>query len=250
MFSWIWLQTQCLLLLRQNMWGSLKSVYTLHTKRRKKLQKKKTAPCDKINYDLKARNSVLSLGDLVLVKNVGLHGKHKTADMWEHKPYVVVSQPNQDMPMYEVKDTSTRARKTRLPHRILLLPFMGLPRVKQSEETENVPSSPEQIGTSPNNSPVSIPDNYSSSESSSGISSGGSYSSDDERSMSEMPYMMILVIRVGIEQRPSWSKGSSGQAWMHLSRTRSRHVIDAFCKKAEEGWVQSWWISRLVHRWR
>ena len=131
---------------------------------------KKTAPCDKVNYDLKARNSVLSLGDLVLVKNVGLHGKHTIADMWGHKPYVVVSQPNRDMPVYEVKDTSTRARKTRLLHRILLLPFMGLPRVKQSEETENVPSSTEQIGTSPNNSPVSIPDNYSSSESSSGIS--------------------------------------------------------------------------------
>ena len=62
---------------------------------------------------------------------------------------------------------------------------MGLPRVEQSEETENVPSSTEQVGTSPNNSPVSIPDNYSSSESSSGLSSGGSYSSDDESSMSE-----------------------------------------------------------------
>ena len=63
-----------------------------------------------------------------------------------------------------------------------------------------------------------------------------------------MPYMMILVIRAGIEQHPSWSKGSSGQAWMHLSSTRSGHVIDAFCETAEEGSVQSWWIPFLVHR--
>ena len=37
---------------------------------------KKAAARDIVNYDLKARNSVLSLGDLVLVKNVG---KHKIA---------------------------------------------------------------------------------------------------------------------------------------------------------------------------
>ena len=146
---------------------------------------KKAAARDKINYNLKARNSVLSLCDLVLVKNVGLRGKHKIADMWEHKSYVVVFQPYPDIPVYEVKYTSTRQRKTRLLLRILLLPFMGLLRVEQSEETENVPSSTEHIGTSPNNSPVSIPDNYFSSESSSGLSSGGSYSSDDESSMSE-----------------------------------------------------------------
>ena len=81
---------------------------------------------------------MLSLGDLVLVKNIGLSVKHRIADIWEHKSYVVVSQPNRDVPVYDVKDTSTRARKTRLLHRILLLPFMGLPRVEQSEEIENV----------------------------------------------------------------------------------------------------------------
>ena len=117
---------------------------------------------------------MLSLADLVLVKNIGLSVKRRIADIWEHKSYVVVSQPNRDVPVHDVKDTSTRARKTRLLHRILLLPFMGLPRVEQSEEIENVPSSTEQIGTSPNNSPVSIPDNYSSSESSSGLSSSHS----------------------------------------------------------------------------
>ena len=146
----------------------------------------KAAARDKVNYDLKAKNSVLSLGDLVLVKNVGLRGKHKIADMWEGtQTMVVVSQPNPDVPVYEVKDTNTGARTTRLLHRILLLPFMGLPRVEQSEEIENVPSSTEQVGTSPNNSPASIPDNYSSSESSCGLSSGRSYSSDDESSTSE-----------------------------------------------------------------
>ena len=60
---------------------------------------KKAAARDKVRYDLKVRDSVLSPGGLVLVKNVGLRGKHKIADMWEHKPYVVVSQPNPGVPV-------------------------------------------------------------------------------------------------------------------------------------------------------
>ena len=69
---------------------------------------KKAAARDKVAYDLKARNAVLSPGDLVLVKNVSIRGKHKIADLWEHTPYVVISQPNPDVPVYEVKNTSNR----------------------------------------------------------------------------------------------------------------------------------------------
>ena len=58
---------------------------------------KKAATNDKVTYELKARNSVLSPGYLWLVKNVSIRGKGKIADMWEHTPYVVISQPNPDI---------------------------------------------------------------------------------------------------------------------------------------------------------
>ena len=124
---------------------------------------KKAAARDKVAYDLKARNSVLSPGDLVLVKNVSIRGKHKIADLWEHTPYVVISQLNPDVPVYEVKNTSNRVKKTRLLHRILLLPFMGLPSVEQTDEAETGTDLSEGDGQN-----SSVLDGYSSSSSSFG----------------------------------------------------------------------------------
>ena len=72
----------------------------------------------------------------MLVKNVGLRGKHKIGDRWENDPYVVFDQLNSDIPVYEVRRQNTRSRKIRLLHRILLLPFMGLPRVGEEEKKE------------------------------------------------------------------------------------------------------------------
>ena len=98
-------------------------------------QSKKAAARNKIKYDMNARNSILEPGDLVLVRNVGIRGKNKLADRWEHEPYLVLEQPNEDIPVYRVQRTDTRSKKTRLLHRNLLLPFMGLPRF----EDEAVP---------------------------------------------------------------------------------------------------------------
>ena len=95
---------------------------------------KRSAAVHKQGYDAKARSSVLKPGDLVLVKNVGIRGKHKIGDRWEQEPYVVIDQPNNDIPVYEVRRQHTRSRKTRLLHRILLLPFMCLPRIEEEEE--------------------------------------------------------------------------------------------------------------------
>ena len=74
----------------------------------------------------------LFMKDRVLVKNVGLRGKRKLADRWELTPYVIKSKPNPDIPVYEVKSDNPRARKTRVLHRNILLPFscLGLPRSK------------------------------------------------------------------------------------------------------------------------
>ena len=38
----------------------------------------------------------------MLVRNVGIRGKHKLADRWEHKPYIVKDKPNPDIPVYVV----------------------------------------------------------------------------------------------------------------------------------------------------
>ena len=75
-----------------------------------------------------ARNAIPEPGDLILVRNVGIRGKNNFADRWEHEPYLVLKQPNEDIPVYRVQRTDTRSKKTRLLHRNLLLPFMGLPR--------------------------------------------------------------------------------------------------------------------------
>ena len=64
-------------------------------------QAKKTGTVYKHYYDETARSSVLMSGDLVLVQKVGVKGKHKIGDKWEHDPYIVISQPNDDIPVYQ-----------------------------------------------------------------------------------------------------------------------------------------------------
>ena len=80
-------------------------------------------------YDLKARESQLLPGDRVLVRNVGLKGKNKLADKWEKEVYLVVDQPNKDVPVFVVKREHGRSTR-KLLHRNLLLPFMALPASK------------------------------------------------------------------------------------------------------------------------
>ena len=96
---------------------------------------RRSAAQHKRHYDLRVRSSgILHPGDLVLVRNVGFRGKQKLADRWEEQPYTVVRQPNLDIPVYEVKAAHSRGRKIRRLHRNLLLPFMGLPCKKHSED--------------------------------------------------------------------------------------------------------------------
>ena len=81
----------------------------------------------------------------MLVHKVGVKGKHKIGDKWEHDPYIVISQPDDDIPVYEVHRDNSRAKKTRLLHRILLLPFVGLPRLDE-EDFEEDPDSLVVVG--------------------------------------------------------------------------------------------------------
>ena len=66
---------------------------------------------------------------------MGLKGKHKLADRWERSPYVIISQPNPDIPVYEVHLENSRSKKNKILHRNLLLPFscLPIPRVEPSK---------------------------------------------------------------------------------------------------------------------
>lgn len=76
----------------------------------------------KRNYDVKIKSSVLKPDDLVLVKFVAFDGRHKLADKWENDPYVVINQPNDNIPVYRVKNQNGEG-KIRVLHRNLLLPI-------------------------------------------------------------------------------------------------------------------------------
>jgi hypothetical protein len=92
----------------------------------------KTAEVNKRLYDQKAHAAKIVPGDLVLVRNVTVRGKHKICDKWENEPYLVVDQPNPDIPVYDVRRNGPRARRVRRLHRNLLLP-LGLPNDKSTK---------------------------------------------------------------------------------------------------------------------
>ena len=62
----------------------------------------KTAQKYKSRYDSKVRENAVQEGDRVLVKNVGLKGRHKLADRWSKDVYRVSRQVSPDMPVYVV----------------------------------------------------------------------------------------------------------------------------------------------------
>ncbi|VDI35107.1 Hypothetical predicted protein, partial [Mytilus galloprovincialis] len=84
----------------------------------------------KEGYDLRVRGAAVQKGDRVLVKIVAFDGKHKLADTWEDTPYVVIDQPNLDIPVFTVVKENGEGR-TRNLHRNLLLPVGYISEKKQ-----------------------------------------------------------------------------------------------------------------------
>ena len=80
---------------------------------------------NKKSYDRKTRENKLDIGDRVLIRNVGLKGKHKLADRWGKDVHVVEEQPNLEIPVYQVRPE--KGKKSRTLHRNLLLPCNFLP---------------------------------------------------------------------------------------------------------------------------
>ena len=76
----------------------------------------------------------LEIGDRVLLRNLGLRGKHKLESKWNHNPYVVVGKmPN--LPVFKIKrEDGTPGTKTM--HRDHLLPIGQLVRMPPTNLVE------------------------------------------------------------------------------------------------------------------
>ena len=99
----------------------LKESYELATREAEKSRNQQ-----KRAYDHRARAAVLSPGDRVLVRILAYEGKHKIADRWENEVYVVLEQPNMDIPVYVVRKECGSGGTKQL-HRNHLLPVNHLP---------------------------------------------------------------------------------------------------------------------------
>lgn len=76
---------------------------------------------NKARYDQKVRYHSLSVGDRVLIRNLGLKGKQKLADRWSENPYVVESQLS-GIPVYRLKPVDGNG-PVKVMHRNHLLPL-------------------------------------------------------------------------------------------------------------------------------
>lgn len=94
----------------------LKEAYQLASEASTKVHQR-----NKQAYDSRVRFQVLDTGDRVLLKNLGLRGKHKLQSRWSSVPYVVVDKmPN--LPVYKVKPEHGRGGVKTI-HRDHLLPI-------------------------------------------------------------------------------------------------------------------------------
>ncbi len=87
-------------------------------------------------YDKRVRGAKVEVGDRVLLRNVGLKGRHKLANRWSDEIYYVIDQPNLDIPVFIIKKEG-RSRVTRTIHRNLLLPINFLPLSEELQEEQN-----------------------------------------------------------------------------------------------------------------
>ncbi|XP_072880886.1 uncharacterized protein [Hemitrygon akajei] len=93
---------------------------------------------NKMRYDQKVKFVQLLPGDRVLLRNLGLPGKHKLADRWAASPYVIESQmPN--LPVYRVKPEDGKG-PIKVLHRNHLLPLGQAVQVDTEPEWEITPS--------------------------------------------------------------------------------------------------------------
>ena len=119
----------------------LKYSYDLASQRSKDAQKSQ-----KRIYDLRTRGNVLYPGDRILVRQVAFQGKHKIADKWQDTVYVIVSQPNPDIPVYRVRpEMVSDSRSDKVLHRNMLLPIGSIPCNQEKSGKIEVPPIPAEL---------------------------------------------------------------------------------------------------------
>lgn len=92
----------------------------------------KTHQRNKRSYDRTVRFQALDVGDRVLLRNLGLKGKHKLESRWSPVPYVVLGKlPN--LPVYRVKPEDGGGGGVKTLHRDHLLPIGQLIRLPTVE---------------------------------------------------------------------------------------------------------------------
>jgi transposase InsO family protein len=96
--------------------SKLATAYDLARRNLEKAQEKQRTA-----YNFKARGATVKVGDIVLVRNVGIRGVNKLANRWEEDFYVVEAQPNPEVPVFSICKQGTQHRK--VLHRNLLLPI-------------------------------------------------------------------------------------------------------------------------------
>ncbi|KYO27968.1 hypothetical protein Y1Q_0014168 [Alligator mississippiensis] len=74
----------------------------------------------KQRYDLRVHPQGLQVGDRVLLRNLGVVGKHKIADRWQPPPYIIERQLG-NLPVYKIRPESGSGPEKTV-HRNLLLP--------------------------------------------------------------------------------------------------------------------------------
>ena len=99
----------------------LRYAYSLASAKAAEAQK-----AQRTRYDLRTRGNAVLPGDRVLVRNVGLKGRHKIADRWKQDTYVILCQPNKEIPVFEVQREDGRG-PTKVLHRNMLLPITSIP---------------------------------------------------------------------------------------------------------------------------
>ena len=95
----------------------------------------KSALHNKQRFDQRVRESKLEAGDRVLVRNVGIRGKHKLANRWSQTVYKVIKQVR-DLPVYVIAPCDSDGPE-RVLHRDLLLPCGFLPSTAVESQPES-----------------------------------------------------------------------------------------------------------------
>ena len=101
-------------------------------------------------YDSKVRASTIQKGDTVLIRNNGLNGKYmyKLADKLARDTYIVINQPNSEIPVFQVKKEYGN-KKLKTLQRNILLPISFIPILSEQSRIIQIPSQSVQNKCSP-----------------------------------------------------------------------------------------------------